>query len=104
MVDFARLLAADFRTFGEAATYAPVAGDPVAVTVIRRRPDLEVQAFQTTLVRPTTVLDVRVSEVADPAAGDVVTLTGSGESFKVQGRPERRDSLGLIWTLDTVPA
>jgi hypothetical protein len=98
------MLESGFRTFGEAATYAPAAGGSVAVTVIRSRPDVEVGAYQAKVVRSTTVLELRASEVLAPVAGDVVTLTAGGEAFKVQGKPERRDALGLIWTLDTVPA
>jgi hypothetical protein len=104
MVDFSRMLDSQFVTFGEAATYAPAAGGSTAVIVIRRRPDVEVDAYQAKVVRPTTVFELRGAQIAAPAAGDVITLAGSGEAFRVQGKPERRDALGLIWTLDTVPA
>jgi hypothetical protein len=42
-----------------------------------------------------------VSEVAEPAAGD--TLTVGGETFVVQGEPVR-DREQLVWTLDVRPA
>jgi hypothetical protein len=44
---------------------------------------------------------VRPSEVPSPRPGDQLAL--DGETFVVQGEPERRDPDRLVWTLDTRP-
>jgi hypothetical protein len=41
---------------------------------------------------------VRASEVASPHPRD--QLTAGGETFVVQGEPERRDPDRLVWSLD----
>jgi hypothetical protein len=46
----------------------------------------------------TAVFEVRVSEVASPRPGDQLTL--GGETFIVQGEPERRDPDRLVWNVD----
>jgi hypothetical protein len=45
---------------------------------------------------------VRASEVANPRPGDQLTV--GGETFVVQGEPDRRDPDRLVWTLDARPA
>lgn len=83
------------------AIYTPVAGVPMSVRVIARRPD-EIVGFGDTRVHAATaVFDVRISEVPSPADGD--TLEVGGEIFVVQGDPVR-DRDGLVWALDTRPA
>lgn len=54
------------------ATYEPTGGGSLAVRVVLRRPDEIAPAFAGELVRATTVVDVRASEVASPQA--VVSL------------------------------
>jgi hypothetical protein len=44
---------------------------------------------------------VRASEVASPAQAQ---LTVGGETFVVQGEPERRDPNRLVWPVDVRPA
>jgi hypothetical protein len=76
-------------------------GPGVPVRVIRQSPD-DVQEFgQARISQPTTVLDVRASEVAAPKAGDRVVI--GSEAYLVQGVPQR-DRDRLIWSVDTRPA
>ena len=84
------------------AAYRPAgAGDGIPVRVMLRRPD-RIESFgETRLASSTTMLDVRVSDIAEPAAGD--TLEVDGRTVVVQGTP-LLDALGLVWTLDTRPA
>ena len=84
------------------AVYRPAgAGDGIPVRVMLRRPD-RVESFgETRIASSTTMLDVRVSEVAEPAAGD--TLAVDGRTVVIQGTP-LLDAEGLIWTVDTRPA
>jgi len=83
------------------AVYRPGGvGDGVPVRVMRRQPD-RIEGFgETRIASSTTVLDVRVSEVAEPADGDTLEL--DGRTVVVQGTPIR-DAEGLVWTLDTRP-
>jgi hypothetical protein len=76
-------------------------GDGTPVRVMSRQPD-RVEGFgETRLASSTTVLDVRVSEVAEPAAGDTLDL--DGRTVVVQGTPIL-DAEGLVYTLDTRPS
>jgi hypothetical protein len=45
---------------------------------------------------------VRASEVASLRTGYQLAL--DGETFLVQGEPERRDTVRLVWSLDVRPA
>lgn len=71
------------------------AGDGVACRVITRQPDEDVRFGDLTVVRPTTLIDVRISEVAAPAEGDTFTIGAS--VYTVTGAP-RRDAERLVWT------
>jgi hypothetical protein len=84
------------------AVYRPAgAGDGISVRVMCRQPD-RIEGFgDTRLASSTTVLDVRVSEVAEPAAGDTLAL--DDRTVVVQGTPIL-DAEGLVYTLDTRPA
>ena len=75
--------------------------DGVPVRVIARRPDREIGFGDIAVHTCTALFEVRVSEVPNPASGDSITL--DGETFIVQGEPER-DAERLIWNLDTRPA
>jgi hypothetical protein len=50
----------------------------------------------------TATFEVQASEVANPHPGDQLTM--GGETFIVQGEPERRDPDQLVWTVDMRPA
>jgi hypothetical protein len=82
------------------ATYEPADGEPILVRVIARRADAITDFGEARLWSETTRLDVRVSEVAAPRAGDRLVL--DGEAFVIQGEPVRdRERLG--WTLNVRP-
>jgi hypothetical protein len=102
MTVFQGAVDATFAAFGIDATYVPAGGEPVSVRVIARRPDAIVGFGETRIHAETATFEVRASEVADPRPDDQLTV--GGETFVVQGEPERRDSDRLVWTLDTRPA
>jgi hypothetical protein len=77
-------------------------GDPVPVRVIAWRPDPIVGLGDTRIHADTATFEVRASEIANPRPGDQLTV--GGETFLVQGEPERRDPDRLVWTLDLRPA
>ncbi len=90
------------KNMSVAAVYlASGQGAGQAVRVIRKSPDLSDSFADSRIVSRTTVLDVRVSEIAAPKAGDVFQI--GSENLRVQGVPVR-DALQLIWTLEAVPA
>lgn len=71
------------------------AGAAVACRVILRQPD-EMGGFgETQIVRGSTLVDVRVAEVAAPRDGDSFTLGAT--VYEVTGAP-RRDADRLVWT------
>ena len=84
------------------AVYRAGGADPgLPVRVMLRRPD-RIDAFgETRLVAATTLVDIRVAEIAAPEEGDSVVM--GGETFIVQGQP-LRDAERLVWTLEVRPA
>lgn len=84
------------------AVYRAGGADPgVPVRVIVRRPDRVGEFGETRIVAETTVFDVRVSEIAAPAAGD--TIEAGGTVYTIQGEPAR-DAERLVWTIEARPA
>lgn len=76
-------------------------GDRVSVRVVAKRAD-QVSGFGgISVVSASARFDLRVSEVAQPAEGDTITL--DGQDYIIQGEPTR-DTERLIWTVDTRPA
>lgn len=69
----------------------------VACRVIRRSPDVLTDFGQARVRSETTRIDVRVSQIAQPRAGDIVEI--GAETFKVQGEATR-DRERLVWTVD----
>ena len=102
MTAFAGAVDATFAAFGIDAAYTPGDGEPVPVRVITKRPDTMVGFGETRIQAETATFEVRVSEVANPRPGDQLTV--GGETFVIQGEPERRDPDRLVWSLDTRPA
>ena len=75
-------------------------GDPQTVRIVTKRPDEVLDFGDSRVVTATTVAEVRVSELADPQAGD--TLEIGGETYTIQGTPWR-DTERLIWSFDLRP-
>jgi hypothetical protein len=75
------------------------AGDGVAVRVVRKSPDEVVGFGSSRTVMATVLIDVRVLEVASPAAGDTTEIEGT--VFEIMGTPVR-DGLGLVWTCEAI--
>ena len=96
MTVFQGAVDATFAAFGIDAVYTPAGGEPVPVRVIARRPDTIVGFGETRIHAETATFELRASEVAKPAPGDQLTV--GGETFVVQGEPERRDPDRLVWT------
>ena len=71
-----------------------------AVRVIRRSPDRMVEFGGARLVSDSVVLDVRVSDCPELAAGDRFEI--GTEVFVVQGTPQR-DRERLVWTVGLLP-
>jgi hypothetical protein len=101
MTAFAGAVDATFAAFGIDALYTPAGGEPVPVRVIARRPDRIVGFGETCIHAETVTFEVRASEVANPRPDDQLTV--GGETFSVQGEPERRDPDRLVWTVDVRP-
>ena len=102
MTVFQGAVDATFAAFGIDAVYEPAGGEPVSVRVIARRPDMIVGFGETRIHAETAAFEVRTREVANPRPGDQLTV--GGESFVIQGEPERRDPDRLVWTLDAAQA
>jgi hypothetical protein len=102
MTVFAGAVDAAFAAFGIDGLYAPAGGEPVGVRVIPRRPDAIVGFGETRIHAETATFEVRAREVVSPRRGDQLTV--GGETFIVQGEPERRDPDRLVWTLNVKPA
>ena len=83
------------------AVYRAGGADPgMPVRVILRRPDRISEFGQTRIVAKTLLIDVRVSEVADPAEGDTVEVDGT--VYVIQGEPTRDAEL-QVWTIEARP-
>ena len=76
-------------------------GPDVPVRVMLRRPDRIGEFGGTRLAAATTLVDIRVAEVAEPEESDAIVI--GGETFIVQGQP-LRDAERLVWTLEVRPA
>jgi hypothetical protein len=98
MAVFQGAVDATFATFGTDALYTPAGGEPVLVRVIARRPDTIVGFGETRIHAETATFELRASEVANPRPDDQLTV--DGQTFFIQGEPERRDPDRFVWTLD----
>ena len=102
MTVFQGAVNATFAAFGIDAVYTPAGGGPVPVLVIARRPDTIVGFGETRIHAETAIVELRASEVANPRPGDQLIV--DGQTFVIQGEPERRDPDRLVWSLDVRPA
>ncbi len=93
-------LFADPNLARDAIWRAGRAGAGIAVRVVTRRPDQVVGFGDSRAVLPIMLIDVRRSEVPDPASGDTVEIEGG--LFEIIATPQA-DSLGLVWTCEAAP-
>ena len=77
------------------------AGPGVPIRVIVRQPDRIGTFGETRIAAATTTVDLRVAEVAAPAAGDTIEVDGT--VYTIQGEPVR-DAARLLWTAELRPA
>jgi hypothetical protein len=83
------------------ALYRADGADPgIPVRVIVRRPDRVGDFGETRIAANTMTIDVRVSDLPNPADGDTIEI--GGETFVIQGEP-MRDSERLVWTIEARP-
>ena len=92
---------ATYASFGIGAVFTPAGGEPVSVRVIARRPDAIVGFGETRIHAETATFELRASEVANPRPDDQLTV--GGQTFVIQGEPERRDPDRLVWSVDVRP-
>ena len=79
----------------DAAWRAGGADDGIAVRILLRRPDEAAALFDVHASLPKLAAEVRASEVAAPAEGDLIEVDGA--SYRVRGA--ERDSERLLWRL-----
>ena len=71
------------------------------IRVIRRAPDRITEFGAGRFVSDTMMVDLRVSDLADPRSGDLIII--GADSFTIQGEPVL-DCERLLWTLDLRPS
>lgn len=76
-IDRTALADACFEEFGEAATYTPSGGAAASVTVIVSAPDKVIGLGSVGAIVPNVIADLRLSDVAEPARGDAITVRGT---------------------------
>jgi hypothetical protein len=101
MTVFQAAVDATFAAFGIDAIYTPAGGEPVPVRIIAKRPDTIVGFGDTRVHTETATFELRASEVPNPRPDDQLIV--DGQTFVIQGEPERPDPDRLVWSLDTRP-
>lgn len=71
------------------------------IRLIRRTPDRITEFGSTRILSETLTADIRISDLPDPRAGDLIVI--GADSFAIQCEPIR-DRDRLIWTVKLVPA
>ena len=90
-------LFADPNIARDAIWRAGGAGAGIAVRVVARRPDQVVGFGDSRVIMPAVLIEMRRSEVPEPATGDTVEI--DGETFEIIATPIA-DGLRLVWTCD----
>lgn len=90
-------LFADPNIARDALWRAGGAGNGVSVRIITKRPDQVGSFGDSRAVLPTTLIDVRRSEISEPASGDTIEI--EGDLFEIIATPTI-DSLRLVWTCE----
>jgi hypothetical protein len=93
---FSSMIEACFGRLGADATYTPQGGSGATVKIIFTQPTEVAGLFDAGLAAPAHVADVRVAEVATPAAGDQLTV--GSDTYLI--RQAHQDSERLVWRLD----
>lgn len=99
MTAFSRSVDSLFGKLGVAAIFQPRIGSNIAVTLIPKRPDEIIGLGQSDVSSEVTLFDLRVKEVVEPKADDVVIF--QSEEYRIISEP-RRDIHRLIWTVEAV--
>jgi hypothetical protein len=76
------------------------AGEAITLRAIVRQPDRIGTFGETRIATQTTLLDIRTSDIAAPAAGDTIEMDGT--VYVIQGEPIR-DAERLTWTIEARP-
>jgi hypothetical protein len=93
-------LFADPNIARDATWRAGGASAGIAVRVITKRPDQVGSFGDSRALLPMMLIDVRRSEVPEPASGDTVEI--EADLFEIIAAPTS-DSLGLVWTCEAAP-
>jgi hypothetical protein len=93
-------LFADLNIACDAIWRAGGIGNAVSVRVITKRPDQVASFGDSRAILPAVLIDVRRSEVTEPAGGDTVEI--ASETFHIIATPTL-DSLRLVWTCEAAP-
>lgn len=101
MMAFSRTVDSLFGKLGVAAIFQPRIGVNIAVTIVPRQPDEIIGLGRSDVATEVTLFDLRVKEVAEPQAEDVILYQGT--EYRIIGEP-RRDIHRLIWTVEAVKA
>lgn len=99
-MSFASMIAALFAdpVLSKPAVYQPVTGSALTLRVMAKQPDALTGFGEARIHTETALFDVQTADVAQPMAGDRLTL--EGVSYIVQSEPTA-DRDRLIWTLNT---
>lgn len=76
-------------------------GAGVSVRIVLKQPDQTINFGVSHVVVPTSVVDVRKSDVAQPKRGDTVVVIATGATYEITA-PPMLDTLHLVWTCDAV--
>lgn len=102
--DTAEMLIAAME-LGNPALYTPVAGSAKTINVMESRADIETGFGGSRIKSNSGVFEVLVSDIAQPARGDTLTVTGLHGVTKAYVVKSFRylDDQQLIWFLDCSP-
>lgn len=89
-----------FDRLGEAATYTPLIGSPVAITVLPAQPDLLQAIGETRISSETTIFEVRTAELT-PVVG--ASITYDSVVYKIKD-VKRQDARRRTWIVETRPS
>ena len=87
-----------FDRLGLDALYR-VNGEDIPVKIIMKSPDQIVDFREAQIHTPTSMMEVRVMDIAKPKAGNEIILDGT--SFRVQGEPVQ-DTHHLVWKMEVL--